>query len=104
MIEQRLSPEHEELRKTVAKFARDRVAPVIGGYYKRGEFPYDLIVQMGKLGLFGLPVPEKYGGMGGDYFALCLSLEELARIDSSGPLACDMDADEFPSLCASLVK
>ncbi|MGW7658553.1 acyl-CoA dehydrogenase family protein, partial [Streptomyces tendae] len=34
-------------------------------------------------GLFGLPFPEEYGGMGGDYFALCLALEELARVDSS---------------------
>ena len=38
---------------------------------------------MGKLGLFGLPFPEEYGGMGGDYLALCLALEELARVDSS---------------------
>ena len=38
---------------------------------------------MGEMGLFGLPVPEEYGGMGGDYFALCLALEELARVDSS---------------------
>ena len=38
---------------------------------------------MGKMGLFGLPFPEEYGGMGGDYFALCLALEELARVDSS---------------------
>ena len=39
--------------------------------------------QMGRMGLFGLPFPEEYGGMGGDYFALCLALEELARVDSS---------------------
>jgi alkylation response protein AidB-like acyl-CoA dehydrogenase len=38
---------------------------------------------MGKLGLFGLPFSEEYGGMGGDYFALCIALEELARVDSS---------------------
>jgi short-chain 2-methylacyl-CoA dehydrogenase len=83
MIDHRLSPEHEALRKTVAEFARDVAAPVIGGYYERGEFPYDLVAQMGRMGLFGLPVPEEYGGMGGDYFALCLALEELARVDSS---------------------
>jgi short/branched chain acyl-CoA dehydrogenase len=35
------------------------------------------------MGLFGLPFPEEYGGMGGDYFALCIALEELARVDSS---------------------
>jgi alkylation response protein AidB-like acyl-CoA dehydrogenase len=38
---------------------------------------------MGEMGLFGLPFPEEHGGMGGDYFALCLVLEELARVDSS---------------------
>ena len=38
---------------------------------------------MGEMGLFGLPFPEEYGGMGGDYFALCLALEEIARVDSS---------------------
>jgi len=83
MLDYRLAPEHEALRKTVEEFARDVVAPVIGGYCERGEFPYDIVAQMGRMGLFGLPVPEEYGGMGGDYFALCLALEELARVDSS---------------------
>lgn len=49
----------------------------------RHAFPYDNVREMGKLGLFGLPFPEEYGGMGGDYLALCLVLEELARVDSS---------------------
>jgi len=67
----------------VGRFAREVVAPVIGGYYERGEFPYEIVAAMGKLGLFGLPFDEEYGGMGGDYFALGLALEELARVDSS---------------------
>src|SRR5258708_20293843 len=83
MLDYRLPPEHEELRKPVAEFARDEAAPVIGDYYERGEFPYDLVAQMSRMGLFGLPIPEDHGGMGGDYFALCLALEELARVDSS---------------------
>src|SRR6516164_272932 len=83
MISYRLGEEHEALRSTVAEFARDVVAPVIGGYYERGEFPYDIVARMAKLGLFGLPFPEEYGGMGGDLFAFCLALEELARVDSS---------------------
>jgi short-chain 2-methylacyl-CoA dehydrogenase len=78
-----LSVEQEALRSTVEQFAREVVAPVIGSYYERGEFPYDVVARMGKLGLFGLPFPEAYGGMGGDYFALCLALHELARVDSS---------------------
>jgi short-chain 2-methylacyl-CoA dehydrogenase len=83
MISYELDEEHAELRGTVAEFARDVVAPVIGGYYERGEFPYEIIARMGKLGLFGLPFPEEYGGMGGDFLALGLALEELARVDSS---------------------
>jgi short-chain 2-methylacyl-CoA dehydrogenase len=83
MVSYQLAEEHEELRATVAEFAREVVAPVIGGYYERGEFPYDVVARMGKLGLFGLPFPEEYGGMGGDLFALCLSLEEIAKVDSS---------------------
>ncbi|KWX05330.1 acyl-CoA dehydrogenase [Carbonactinospora thermoautotrophica] len=83
MLDYRLTQEHETLRKTVAEFAHDVVAPVIAEYYERDEFPYDIVRQMGELGLFGLPFPEEYGGMGGDYLALCLAIEELARVDSS---------------------
>jgi short/branched chain acyl-CoA dehydrogenase len=83
MLGYKLDEEHEDLRKSVAEFARDVVAPVIGDLYEKGEFPYDIVAQMGRMGLFGLPVAEEYGGMGGDYFALCLALEELARVDSS---------------------
>jgi short/branched chain acyl-CoA dehydrogenase len=83
MLDFRLDEEYEALRKTVEEFARDEVAPVIGGFYEREEFPYEIVAKMGRMGLFGLPFPEEHGGMGGDYFALCLALEELARVDSS---------------------
>src|SRR5215813_15166724 len=78
-----LNDEHEALRTTVREFAHEVIAPVIGEHYEQHTFPYDIVRQMGKMGLFGLPFPEEYGGMGGDYFALCLALEELARVDSS---------------------
>jgi butyryl-CoA dehydrogenase len=78
-----LSTEHADLRAAVEEFARTEVAPVIGDFYERGAFPYDIVAKMGRMGLFGLPFPEEHGGMGGDYFALCLALEELARVDSS---------------------
>jgi alkylation response protein AidB-like acyl-CoA dehydrogenase len=83
MIDLRLDEEHEALRKTVQEFAREEVAPVIGDFYEREEFPYEIVAKMGRMGLFGLPFPEEHGGMGGDYFALCLALEELGRVDSS---------------------
>ncbi|GAA4568317.1 acyl-CoA dehydrogenase family protein [Micromonospora coerulea] len=79
----RLSEEQEALRESVREFAREVVAPVIGEHYERHTFPYEIVRQMGKMGLFGLPFGEEHGGMGGDYFALCLALEELARVDSS---------------------
>ncbi len=75
--------EYDALRETVEEFARKDVAPVIGDLYIREEFPYDIVRKMGEMGLFGLPISEEYGGMGGDYYALCLVLEELARVDSS---------------------
>ncbi|MER6123151.1 acyl-CoA dehydrogenase family protein [Streptomyces sp. NPDC001795] len=82
-MDHHLSPELEELRRTVEAFAHDVVAPKIGDFYERHEFPYEIVREMGRMGLFGLPFPEEYGGMGGDYLALGLALEELARVDSS---------------------
>jgi alkylation response protein AidB-like acyl-CoA dehydrogenase len=79
----RLSDEHEALRATVEKFARDVVAPQAAATDRSEEFPYDVVRQMGEMGLFGLPFPEEHGGMGGDFMALCLAIEELARADSS---------------------
>ncbi|MPZ79153.1 MAG: acyl-CoA dehydrogenase [Actinophytocola sp.] len=83
MIDFRLDDEHDALRKTVEEFAHEEVAPVIGDFYEREAFPYDIVAKMGRMGLFGLPFPEAYGGMGGDFTALCVTLEELARVDSS---------------------
>jgi short-chain 2-methylacyl-CoA dehydrogenase len=82
-LDHRLASEHELLRRTVEKFAHDVVAPKIGGLWERHEFPYDIVREMGRMGLFGLPFPERYGGMGGDFVALCVAIEELARVDSS---------------------
>src|SRR6266702_366669 len=79
----KLNEEHEALRASVREFAREVVAPVIAEHYEKHTFPYEVVRQMGKMGLFGLPFPEEYGGMGGDYLALCVALEELARVDSS---------------------
>jgi short-chain 2-methylacyl-CoA dehydrogenase len=82
-VDHRLSDEHEALRKSVETFARDVVAPQAEHSDRTGEFPYEVVRQMGEMGLFGLPFPEEYGGMGGDFLALCLAIEELGRADSS---------------------
>jgi short-chain 2-methylacyl-CoA dehydrogenase len=78
-----LDEEYQDLSDTVRDFADEVIAPVSAGYDAAHEFPYDIVAQMGEMGLFGLPFPEEYGGMGGDYFALCLALEQIARVDQS---------------------
>ncbi|KLU09382.1 acyl-CoA dehydrogenase family protein [Kocuria sp. SM24M-10] len=78
-----LDEEYQDLSDTVREFADEVIAPVSARYDRDHAFPYDIVAQMGELGLFGLPFPEEYGGMGGDYFALCLALEQIARIDQS---------------------
>jgi alkylation response protein AidB-like acyl-CoA dehydrogenase len=79
----RLDEEQEDFRKTVEDFARSVVAPQAPHLDATGDFPYEIVARMGQMGLFALPFPESVGGMGGDYFTLCLALEELARADSS---------------------
>ncbi|PZT91119.1 MAG: acyl-CoA dehydrogenase [Gordonia sp. (in: high G+C Gram-positive bacteria)] len=78
-----LPDEYESLRKSVAKFTDDDVAPVSAELDAKHEFPYQLVKKMGQMGLFGLPFAEEHGGMGGDYFALCLAIEEIARVNQS---------------------
>src|SRR5262249_48949889 len=77
-------PDHyEQLAKTVRDFATTVVAPVAAKHDEEHSFPYEVVSGMADMGLFGLPFPEEYGGMGGDYFALCLALEELGKVDQS---------------------
>jgi len=78
-----LPEETEEFRKIVREFADEVVRPQAEHFDEREEFPLEIVRQMGKLGLFGLPFPEEYGGMGGDFLTLCVAIEELARVDSS---------------------
>ena len=78
-----LSQEYTDLIGSVRDFAQQVVAPVSYKHDKEKSFPYDVVQQMGEMGLFGLPFPEEYGGMGGDYFALALALEELGKVDQS---------------------
>ncbi|MCX2931445.1 acyl-CoA dehydrogenase family protein [Mycobacterium sp. CVI_P3] len=78
-----LPDEYEQLAKTVRDFARAVVAPVSAKHDAEHSFPYEVVAGMAEMGLFGLPFPEEYGGMGGDYFALCLALEELGKVDQS---------------------
>ncbi len=90
-----LSEEHRMIRKMVRDFAEKEIAPRAEEIDASDRFPDDLFRRMGELGILGLPFPEEYGGSGGDYIALVLALEEIARV--SGTMAIILDA--HTSLC-----
>jgi alkylation response protein AidB-like acyl-CoA dehydrogenase len=78
-----LSPEHEAVRDLARRFAVEKVAPVAEELDREKRFPYELVAELGELGLMGMTVPEEYGGAGADTVSYALVVEELARIDSS---------------------
>ena len=78
-----LSAEEEEFRSVVATFADEVVAPAAEAFNAEARFPTEIVARMGELGLFGIPFPVEYDGMGGDYLTLCLAIEELGRVDQS---------------------
>jgi short-chain 2-methylacyl-CoA dehydrogenase len=78
-----LSKDHEDFRQVVREFAEEQVAPHAARWDREHHFPVELVPRMGDLGLFGLVVPEEYGGAGGDFTSLCVAIEELGRVDQS---------------------
>src|SRR4051794_1710224 len=78
-----LSEDHETFRKVVRDFAEREVAPHVARWERARYFPVELVHAMGDLGLFGLVVPEQYGGAGADFTTLCVAIEELGRVDQS---------------------
>jgi short/branched chain acyl-CoA dehydrogenase len=78
-----LDHEHELLRDTVRQFALERVAPVAEELDREKRFPYEIVAELGELGLMGMTIPEEYGGAGSDTLAYAIAVEELTRIDSS---------------------
>ncbi|MEO8850522.1 MAG: acyl-CoA dehydrogenase family protein [Allobranchiibius sp.] len=81
-----LTKDHDDFRHSVRDFAADKIAPHVAQWDRDHHFPSDLVPQMGDLGLFGLAVPEEFGGAGleyGGFTYLCLAIEELGRVDQS---------------------
>jgi butyryl-CoA dehydrogenase len=77
-----LTQEQQAIRDTCRDFAREVVAPAAEELDREHRFGYDIVRQMGELGLFGLPFPEEYGGAGADFLSLCLAIEEISRADT----------------------
>lgn len=78
-----LSDAQKDIRDTVRKFAEAKIKPLAHDLDEKEEFSVELTRQLGELGVFGLIVPEEYGGSGLDYTSYCIAVEELARVDGS---------------------
>ena len=78
-----LAPEHELIRRTVREYAEERIGPVAEELDREHRFPYEIVAELGDLGLMGIPIPERHGGAGGDTLSYAIAIEELARVDSS---------------------
>ncbi|MRX71104.1 acyl-CoA dehydrogenase [Bacillus lacus] len=79
----KLSEEHEMIRKMVRDFAKNEVEPTAAERDEEERFDMDLFKKMAELGLTGIPWPEEYGGIGSDYLAYVIAVEELSRVCAS---------------------
>src|SRR3989442_14214052 len=77
-----LTSEQQAIRETCRDFAREVIAPAAEELDRNHKFGYDIVRQMGELGLFGLPFGEDGGGAGADFLSLCLAIEEISRADA----------------------
>jgi len=77
-----LSEEQRAVRDLCQEFAREVVAPAAADLDREGRFPYEIVRQMGEMGLFGLPFPEEWGGAGADFLSYCIAVEEISRADA----------------------
>ncbi|GLY08989.1 acyl-CoA dehydrogenase [Pseudobacillus badius] len=78
-----LTEEHEMIRKMVRDFAKNEVEPTAAERDEEERFDMELFHKMAELGLTGIPWPEEYGGIGSDYLAYCIAVEELSRVCAS---------------------
>src|SRR2546428_14005124 len=71
------------IRDTMRDFARERLAPFAAEWDRGHVFPRDALAELGRLGAYGIVVPERYGGAGLDYVSLAVALEEIAAGDGA---------------------
>lgn len=78
-----LTKEHLMIQKEVRRFAKTEIEPYVAEYDESGEYPYEIMEKMGKLGFMGIPFPEEYGGMGGDWVGMHICIEEISKVDGT---------------------
>ncbi len=85
-----IADEEWEYAQAVREFAAGEIAPESGAMERAGRIPAPLTERLADFGLFGVTVPEKFGGTGFDFFHLVLTVEELARADAAVSLLVDV--------------
>ena len=87
-----LTPEHRSWRGTVREFTESVLHPGAAQRNIDHRYDHEIATAMGDLGLYGILVPEQYGGLGGDLASLCVAIEELARVDPSAAVTVHVQA------------
>src|SRR5215218_7321988 len=74
-----LTEEQEEILKAVRRFVDDKILPVASDLEHADEYPQEIVDGLKELGVFGLMIPEEYGGLGESLLTYALAVEEIAR-------------------------
>jgi glutaryl-CoA dehydrogenase len=82
LLDELLTGEHKLIRKTVRDWVKKEVSPIIEDYAQRAEFPKQILNGLAEIGAFGPTIPEEYGGLGLDYMAYGIIMQEIERGDS----------------------
>jgi len=82
LLDELLTDEHKLIRKSVRDWVKKEVSPIIEDYAQRAEFPKQVLKGLAEIGAFGPTIPEQYGGLGLDYIAYGLIMQEIERGDS----------------------
>src|SRR5690625_1420970 len=82
-----LTKEQEIIRDMVRDFSEQVIKPRAIEIDQTATFPKDIFDQMGKLGMMGIPIPEKYGGAGGDTISYAIATEEIGKVCGSTGLS-----------------
>lgn len=79
MIDLQLTDEQEQFRRVLRDFVLHHIVPVARDLEHEGRYPDEIVEAMASMGLFGITVPDAYGGMGCDMLSLALVFEEISR-------------------------
>ncbi|MFC1978676.1 acyl-CoA dehydrogenase family protein [Chloroflexota bacterium] len=75
-----LNEQQKMMRSLARQIAEEKILPVRAEYDEKEQFPWDIVIELADAGMFGVFIPEEYGGLGGGNFDLCLIVEELSRV------------------------